>query len=54
MCARLIYWLPLIQMVLGTLHIPGPALIAPVFAAYLAVELYSLRAMSSRPVLKTA
>lgn len=33
--ARLIYWLPLIQISLGTLHIPGSALIAPAFALYL-------------------
>ena len=38
--ARLIYWLPLLQIGLGTLHIPGPALIAPAFALYLFVRLY--------------
>jgi hypothetical protein len=32
--ARLVFWLPLIQIGLGTFHIPGPALIAPAFAAY--------------------
>jgi glycosyl transferase family 87 len=31
---QLIYWLPLIQMVFGNWHIPGPALIAPAFAIY--------------------
>jgi hypothetical protein len=36
---RLVYWLPLLQVGLGQLHIPGPALIAPVFAVYLAVRL---------------
>jgi glycosyl transferase family 87 len=34
--ARLVFWLPLLQIGLGTLHIPGPALIAPLFALYLA------------------
>ncbi|MGE0563095.1 MAG: glycosyltransferase family 87 protein [Pseudolabrys sp.] len=37
--ARLVYWLPLLQVGLGTLHIPGPALIAPVFAGYVARRL---------------
>jgi hypothetical protein len=31
---QLVYWLPLIQMVFGNWHIPGPALIAPAFAIY--------------------
>ena len=26
---QLVYWLPLLQVGLGNLHIPGPALIAP-------------------------
>jgi hypothetical protein len=33
--ARLVYWLPLIQIALGTVHVPGPALIAPAFALYI-------------------
>ncbi len=37
--AQLVYWLPLIQMVLGTLHVPGPALIAPAFAVYVLMRL---------------
>lgn len=37
--AKLIYWLPLIQIVLGTWHVPGPALIPPAFAAYLLLRL---------------
>lgn len=37
--ARLVYWLPLLQIGLGTLHIPGPALIAPAFALYLVAKL---------------
>jgi hypothetical protein len=39
--ARLIYWLPLLQIGLGTLHVPGPALIAPAFALCLFMRLYS-------------
>jgi len=31
---QLVYWLPLIQMVFGNWHVPGPALIAPAFALY--------------------
>jgi hypothetical protein len=37
--ARLVFWLPLLQIGLGTLHIPGPALIAPVFALYIVQRL---------------
>jgi hypothetical protein len=37
--ARLVYWLPLLQVVLGVVHVPGPGLIAPVFAAYLVQRL---------------
>jgi hypothetical protein len=31
---QLVYWLPLLQVGLGNLHVPGPALIAPAFAIY--------------------
>jgi len=31
---QLVYWLPLIQMICGNWHIPGPALITPAFAIY--------------------
>jgi hypothetical protein len=37
--AMLAYWLPAVQMALGTLHIPGAALIPMAFAAYLLVRL---------------
>ena len=37
--AQLVYWLPMLQIGLGTLYIPGPALIAPAFAAYLVMRL---------------
>ncbi len=32
--AKLMYWLPLIQIVLGQFHIPGAALVPPAFALY--------------------
>jgi hypothetical protein len=37
--AKLIYWLPLLQMIFGRFHIPGPALIVPAFAGYLLLRL---------------
>ncbi len=36
---QLVYWLPLIQMVLGTWYVPGAALIAPAFAFYAVMRL---------------
>jgi hypothetical protein len=41
---QLVYWLPLIQIGLGTLHIPGPGLIAPAFAVYAITRLRGARA----------
>ncbi len=37
--AKLVFWLPLIQMGLGGLHIPGGALIAPAVALHVAARL---------------
>lgn len=37
--AQLVYWLPIIQIGLGNLHVPGPALIAPAFAIYALMRL---------------
>jgi general stress protein CsbA len=37
--AKLIYWLPVVQMTLGQLHVPGPALIPFAFALYLLMRL---------------
>jgi hypothetical protein len=51
--ARLVFWLPLLQIGLGTLHIPGPALIAPAFAAYLLHHLKTERA-AAHPALQAA
>jgi Glycosyltransferase family 87 len=43
--AKLLYWLPLIQMALGTAHIPGAALIPPAFALYALMRLKADRGM---------
>jgi len=45
---QLVYWLPLIQMVFGNWHVPGPALIAPAFAIYALTRLRASSA-SARP-----
>jgi hypothetical protein len=37
--AQFVYWAPTLQLALGGYHIPGPALIAPAFAAYLLTRL---------------
>lgn len=52
--ARLVYWLPLLQIGLGTFHIPGPALIAPAFAACLALRLRAAQQVKTQTVLRTA
>jgi hypothetical protein len=41
--ARFVYWLPLLQIGLGNLAVPGPALIAPAFALYAAMRLRAER-----------
>jgi len=41
---QLVYWLPLIQIGLGTLHVPGPGLIAPAFAIYALTRLRGTQA----------
>jgi hypothetical protein len=38
--ARFIYWLPLLQIICGVLRLPGPALVAPIFAFYLLRRMY--------------
>ncbi len=43
--AKHLYWLPLIQMALGTGHIPGSALIPPAFALYALLRLKADRGM---------
>jgi hypothetical protein len=49
--ARPIYWLPLLQIGLGQLNIPGPALIAPLFALYIVQRLRTAPAPVLRPAL---
>ena len=49
--AKLVYWLPLIQMALGSGHIPGPALIPPAFALYVLMRLKADRGMPTDAVL---
>jgi hypothetical protein len=36
---QLVYWTPALQLALGTWHLPGPALIAPAFVAWLLFRL---------------
>ncbi len=45
--AKLMYWLPLIQMGFGQYHIPGPALIPAGFAFYLLMRVKALSAASA-------
>lgn len=40
--AQLVFWIPALQLALGTYHVPGPALIAPVFLAWLVSGLRGL------------
>ena len=40
---QLVYWLPILQLALGTARIPGPALVAPVFAAWLVMRIKARR-----------
>jgi Glycosyltransferase family 87 len=49
--ARLVFWLPLLQIGLGNLHIPGPALIAPLCALYIIERLRNAPAPALRPAL---
>jgi hypothetical protein len=36
---QLVFWLPILQLALGSAHVPGPALIAPAFAVWLLMRL---------------
>jgi hypothetical protein len=38
--AQLVFWLPALQLLFGNVHVPGPGLIAPAFAIYLARRLF--------------
>ena len=48
--AKLVFWLPLIQIGLGQFHIPGPALIPPAFAVYLFLRVLGLHSVGSLQV----
>jgi hypothetical protein len=39
--AQLVFWLPALQLLFGNVHVPGPGLIAPAFAVYLARRLFA-------------
>jgi hypothetical protein len=39
--AQLVYWTPALQLLFGTMQLPGPGFIAPLFAAYLLHRLFS-------------
>jgi hypothetical protein len=48
--AQLVYWPPVLQLGIGQLNIPGPALVPPTFAAYLLFRLNVARsAAEDRP-----
>ena len=38
--AQLVYWTPALQLLFGTVQLPGPGLIAPLFAAYLLQRMF--------------
>jgi hypothetical protein len=38
--AQLVYWTPALQLLFGTIQLPGPGFIAPLFAAYLLRRLF--------------
>ena len=44
---QLVFWIPALQLALGTYHVPGPALIAPIFVVWL---LMRLRDTPQRPL----
>jgi hypothetical protein len=35
-----VYWTPALQLLFGTVQLPGPGFIAPLFAAYLLQRLF--------------
>jgi hypothetical protein len=39
--AQLVFWTPALQLLFGNLQIPGPGFIAPVFAAYLLLKVFT-------------
>ena len=49
--AQLVFWTPALQLLFGSLRLPGPGFIAPVFAVYLLRRLFQVAA---RPALAAA
>lgn len=47
---QLLFWLPLLQLGLGQIHVPGPGLIPPAFALYLAARLRQQSSPALQPV----
>ena len=39
--AQLVYWTPALQLLFGTVQLPGPGFIAPLFAAYLLQRMFN-------------
>ena len=48
--AQLVYWTPALQLLFGTMQVPGPGFIAPLFAAYLLHKLFrSMDVLTAQP-----
>ncbi len=48
--AQLVYWTPALQLLFGTVQLPGPGFIAPLFAAWLLQRMFRpVRAVSVQP-----
>ena len=47
--AQLVFWIPALQLALGTYHIPGPALIAPAFVAWLVMRMRDVPQTPPKP-----
>lgn len=46
---QLVFWIPALQLALGTYHVPGPALIAPAFVAWLVLRMRSSPKTALKP-----
>jgi Glycosyltransferase family 87 len=46
--AQLVFWAPALQLLFGTVQLPGPGFIAPLFAAYLLQRLFT-RVVAAQP-----
>ena len=45
--AQLVYWTPALQLLFGTIQLPGPGFIAPLFAAYLLQQMFKPAAIAA-------